>query len=141
MDDEQRSDGTDPVRQGHYGPGALDEVTVPATDPVREAKRRDVHDPADVPVDPDDLRNGGPTRTPGMRTTTGSSAGPGGPGRAGPAPLGEPAEDDAAEDETARTVAPTTTGDATSGGMGTPVGGATSDATTGATSGGDFTNR
>jgi hypothetical protein len=38
----------DPVGHGEYGPGALDEVTVPPNDPVREAKQRDIEDPADV---------------------------------------------------------------------------------------------
>ncbi|HEX5741247.1 MAG TPA: hypothetical protein VFY17_06800, partial [Pilimelia sp.] len=59
----------DPIGHGAYGAGALDEVTVPPTDPVREAKDRDLHDPADVRVDPADLRDGGPTRTPGAMTT------------------------------------------------------------------------
>jgi hypothetical protein len=65
-------------------------------------------------ADLDELRDGGPTETPGARTTTG--------GRAGPASVaGLRARPNAG---------PTTTGDATSGGMGTPVGGGTSDATT-----------
>jgi hypothetical protein len=38
----------DPVGHGEYGPGALDEVTGPPNDPVREAKQRDIEDPADV---------------------------------------------------------------------------------------------
>ena len=52
MSDEQRTGGDDPVGRGHYGPDALNEVTVAPTDPVREAKARDADDPADVPVDP-----------------------------------------------------------------------------------------
>lgn len=140
MNDERRNgdDGDEPIGRGHYGPDALDEVTVPATDPVREAKDHDVQDPADVPVDPEELRNGGPTRNPGMRTTTGSTAGPGGPGRPGrPGHTRPPGRDEVAEQ-----TAPTTTGDATSRGMGTPVGGGTSDATAGgATSGGSSTDR
>ncbi len=67
-----------------------------------------------VEGDPEELLNGGPTRTPGMMTTTGGTAGPNsfkpranhGPG-----------------------VAPTTTGDATTGGF-TSEPGATSDAST-----------
>lgn len=95
----------------------MSEITEPPTDPVREAKQRDLDDPADVDIDPEVLRQGGPTRTPGAVTTTG--------GRAGPAmrhATGQRAEGK---------VAPTTTGDATSGGTGTPTGGTTSDASTG----------
>lgn len=94
-------------------------MTVPPTDPVREAKERDVDDPAHTRADPEELRQGGPTRTPGMATTTGGRAGPAmrpGPGRP----------------QTGRgKVAPTTTGDAGSGGMHTPAEGTTRDATTG----------
>jgi|tagenome__1003787_1003787.scaffolds.fasta_scaffold20767380_3 hypothetical protein len=92
------------------------EVTDPS-DGVAEAERRDRGDVADVPVDPDVLRDGGPTRTPGMVTTTGGTAGPASVRRGGGQPTGK--------------VAPTTTGDATSGGMTTGTGGATSDNTTG----------
>ena len=42
----------DPVGHGEYGPGALDEVTVPPNDPVRAAKQWDTEDPADVHVEP-----------------------------------------------------------------------------------------
>jgi hypothetical protein len=93
----------------------LDEITDP-TDDVAEAKRRDWGDVADVPVDPDVLRDGGPTTTPGMMTTTGGKAGPASVRRGTAHPPGK--------------VAPTTTGDATSGGMGTGAGGSTSDNTT-----------
>ncbi len=79
----------------------------------------DWEDPADVPVDPDELRDGGPTRTGGMVTTTGGTAGPASVRRV-------PREGE--------NVAPTTTGDATSGGMQGGMGGSTSDATTGAES-------
>jgi len=91
------------------------EVTDPA-DGVAEAKRRDWGDVADVPVDPQELRDGGPTRTPGMVTTTGGKAGPASVRRVPRRASGK--------------VAPTTTGDATSGGMSTGQGGGTSDNTT-----------
>jgi hypothetical protein len=113
---------------GEYGPGAFDEVTVPPNDERREAERRDVHDPADVGVDVDELRDGGPTVTPGMVTTTG--------GKAGPASVhrlpGRP--------ETDGKVAPTTTGDATTGGMRSPARGSTSDASGAASQVGNFTD-
>jgi hypothetical protein len=102
---------------------------------MEEVKRRDWGDPADVPVDPGKWRDGGPTNSGGRLTTTGGTGGnarrprpappPGrnaAPGRRGPTgtPTGK--------------VAPTTTGDATTGGMRTPPGGSTSDASTGAES-------
>jgi hypothetical protein len=71
-------------------------------------------------VEPRDTRDGGPTRTRGMVTTTGGSAGRASVRRSQPPRGGK--------------VAPTTTGDATSGGMRGGMGGATSDATTGAES-------
>src|SRR5919199_4095864 len=89
----------------------MSEITEPPTDPVREAKQRDLDDPADVDIDPEVLRQGGPTRTPGAVTTTGGRAGPAMRHASGQRGEGK--------------VAPTTTGDATSGGMGTPTGGAT----------------
>ena len=64
-----------------------------------------------------ELRDGGPTTTPGVMTTTGGTAGPNSfktRPRSGPG------------------VANTTTGDATTGGMDTPVDGYTSDASTNA---------
>jgi hypothetical protein len=64
-------------------------------------------------TDLDELRDGGPTRTPGAMTTTGGSA--------GPASVRRRVQPGAA---------PTTTGAAGSGGMHAPIGGATSDATT-----------
>lgn len=97
-----------------YAPGAADEVTVPPADPVREAKDWDIDDPAHVKVDPEVLRQGGPTKTPGAVTTTG--------GAAGPAMKPTPGHKNEGR------VAPTTTGDATTGGMTTPRGGSTSDA-------------
>jgi hypothetical protein len=77
----------------------------------------------DREVELEELRNGGPTRTGGMVTTTG--------GTAGPASIRRPTNPDAA---------PTTTGDATSGGMATPVRTSTSDASGGGTEAGDFTD-
>jgi hypothetical protein len=117
----------DPIHRDVYSENVLDEVTDPPTDPVGEAKRRDVDDPADVPIDPQEWRNGGPTRTPGLRTTTG--------GRAGPASRSK------ARRPRPGKVAPTTTGDATSGGFDSPMRTSTSDATTGATDAGNFTDR
>jgi hypothetical protein len=95
----------------------MSEINEPPTDPAREAKQGDFEDVADVDIDPEVLRQGGPTRTPGAVTTTGGRAGPG--MRQATGQLGEDK------------VAPTTTGDATSGGMRTPTGGSTSDASTG----------
>lgn len=115
------------AKQRHR-PEALDEVTEPPTDPVREAKRRDLDDPADVPIDPEMLRRGGPVRAERAIRVTG--------GRPEPEPVRRRTNRDRGEK-----VAPTTTGDATSGGMNTPGGGATSDATTAATSAGDFRDR
>jgi hypothetical protein len=106
-----------------------------------EVKRQDWGDVADVPVDTEKLRDGGPTRSPGAMTTTGGTGGdarrprpappPGrnvAPGRRGPTGQGGGAKPSGK-------VAPTTTGDATSGGMQAPTGAATtSDATTGAES-------
>jgi hypothetical protein len=69
----------------------------------------------DPHVDLDELRDGGPTRTPGMRTTTGGTAGPASTAglRAGNPGAG-----------------PTTTGDATTGGMDGSAATTTSDAST-----------
>lgn len=108
------------------GRGAMEEVTLPPTDPVREAKRRDIEDPADVDVDPQDLLEGGPTRYPGSVTTTGGTAGPGNVRRLR---------------RHGQKVAPTTTGDATTGGMNNAAGGSTSDAMSGADSSGNFTRK
>jgi hypothetical protein len=116
----------DPVGHGEYGPGALDEVT-PPSDPVREAKQRDIEDPADVDAEPGGLRDGGPVGPRGAITTTGGKAGPASVHRRTRRPGGN--------------VAPTTTGDATSGGMTTPAGGSTSDAAGGGSSAGNFTDR
>ncbi len=69
-----------------------------------------------VDQDPEVLRNGGPTRTEGMMTTTGGVAGPN-TFRARPKP------------PPGVKVAPTTTGDATTGGFTSEAGG-TSDSST-----------
>ncbi len=95
----------------------MSEITEPPNDPVREAKEHDLDDPADVQVDPEVLRQGGPTDTPGAITTTGGRAGPAMRRATGQRGTGK--------------IAPTTTGDATTGGMRTPAGGSTSDASTG----------
>jgi hypothetical protein len=81
-------------------------------------------------LDEEILRDGGPTRGHGAVTTTGGTAGPASVRRRTNRDIGD-----------GRKVAPTTTGDATSGGMGTPAGGATSDGTTGGATAGNFTER
>jgi hypothetical protein len=75
----------------------------------------DLESTVDRDADLEELRNGGPTRTPGAMTTTGGTAGP-----ASVAGLRRSSPD----------AGPTTTGDAGSGGMGTPLGTANSDNTT-----------
>jgi hypothetical protein len=67
---------------GAYGEGALDEVTVPPNDVQRVIQDEDPGDPADVPIDPPALRDGGPTRGQGAITTTGGTAGASAAGRA-----------------------------------------------------------
>jgi hypothetical protein len=114
---------------GQYGPGALDEVTVPPSDERREAQASDIDDPADVAVDMDELKDGKPTVSPGVATTTG--------GKAGPASVHRRAGRPGARGK----VAPTTTGDATTGGMRTRAGGPVSDASGGASQVGEFTER
>ncbi|MFJ6196951.1 hypothetical protein [Micromonospora sp. NPDC092111] len=114
---------------GVYGPGALDEVTVPRTDVTRAIQEDDPGDPADVPIDPEVLRDGGPTRGQGALTTTGGTAGPASVRRVARQPERHPGK-----------VAPTTTGDATTGGLSTPAGGATSDQSASASQVGDFTD-
>jgi hypothetical protein len=76
----------------------------------------------DADLDPEVLRNGGPTRTPGMLTTTGGNAGP---NSAKPKPF---------RPEGVK-IAPTTTGDAGTGGMETPIRSSTSDASSTAVGG------
>jgi hypothetical protein len=112
-DNDMRSQAEREVTHGAYGEGVSD---VPHT--YREDRGDD--DPglsSTLPAgtDVDQLRDGGPTRTPGVATTTGGTAGPNSfrtPPRSGPG------------------VANTTTGDATTGGMDTPTDGSTSDAST-----------
>ncbi|GAB2930638.1 hypothetical protein GCM10027280_17680 [Micromonospora polyrhachis] len=99
-----------------YAPGAAAEVTLPATDEWQEVQDHEEEDIADAAVGPEVLRDGGPTRNRGVVTTTGGTAGPASVRRRPRAPGGD--------------VAPTTTGDATTGGLGTPTGGATSDQST-----------
>ncbi|MEU5939914.1 hypothetical protein ABZ807_12105 [Micromonospora sp. NPDC047548] len=119
----------DRLTAGVYGEGALDEVTVPQTDVLRVIQEEDPDDPADVPVDPNVLRDGGPTRGQGALTTTGGTAGPASVRRLARQPERHPG-----------VVAPTTTGDATTGGMSTPAGGSTSDASAPGSHVGDVTD-
>ena len=117
------------VAGGVYGDGALDEITVPQTDVERMRQELDPDDPADVPVDPTVLRDGGPTRGQGAVTTTGGTAGPASVRRVARQPERHPGK-----------VAPTTTGDATTGGLSTPAGGSTSDASSAGAQVGNFTD-
>ncbi|WP_229401357.1 hypothetical protein [Micromonospora okii] len=117
------------IAGGVYGEGALDEVTVPQTDETRVIQDEDPDDPADAPVDPEVLRDGGPTRGQGAVTTTGGTAGPASVRRVARQPEQHPGK-----------VAPTTTGDATTGGLSTPAGGSTSDQSSSASQVGNFTD-
>ena len=117
------------VAGGVYGEGALDEVTVPQTDVERMRQELDPDDPADVPVDPTVLSDGGPTRGQGAVTTTGGTAGPASVRRVARQPEKHPGK-----------VAPTTTGDASTGGLSTPAGGSTSDNSATGAQVGNFTN-
>lgn len=107
------------IAGGVYGEGALDEVTVPQTDVQRVIQDEDPDDPAHVHIDPDVLRDGGPTRGQGAVTTTGGTAGPASVRRVARQPEDHPGK-----------VAPTTTGDATTGGLSTPTRSSTSDQST-----------
>lgn len=117
------------VAGGVYGEGALDEVTVPQTDVERVIQEEDPDDPAHVRIDPEVLRDGGPTRGQGAVTTTGGTAGPASARRLARQPERHPG-----------VVAPTTTGDATTGGLSTPAGGSTSDASSTGSQVGNFTD-
>ena len=117
------------VAGGVYAEGALDEVTEPQTDVERMRQELDPDDPADVPVDPTVLRDGGPTRGQGAVTTTGGTAGPASVRRVARQPEKHPGK-----------VAPTTTGDASTGGLSTPAGGSTSDNSATGAQVGNFTN-
>ncbi|SBT38898.1 hypothetical protein GA0070621_0523 [Micromonospora narathiwatensis] len=117
------------IAGGVYGEGALDEVTVPQTDVLRVIQDEDPDDPAHVSVDPTVLRDGGPTRGQGAVTTTGGTAGPASARRVARQPERHRGK-----------VAPTTTGDATTGGLSTPAGGSTSDASSSGSQVGNFTN-
>ncbi|MFC4145170.1 hypothetical protein ACFO0M_02775 [Micromonospora mangrovi] len=132
-EDDMRQDAArqaeDRVAGGVYGDGVLDEVTVPPTDVNRVIQDEDPGDPADVPIDPEVLRDGGPTRGQGAVTTTGGTAGPASTRRIARQPEQHPG-----------TVAPTTTGDATTGGMSTPAGGSTSDQSASGSQVGNFTD-
>ncbi|MFI2652537.1 hypothetical protein [Micromonospora fulviviridis] len=117
------------VAGGVYGEGALDEVTVPQTDVTRVIQEYDPDDPAHTPVDPNVLRDGGPTAGQGAVTTTGGVAGPASARRVARQPERHPGK-----------VAPTTTGDATTGGLSTPAGGSTSDTSSSGSQVGNFTD-
>ncbi|MFI6264060.1 hypothetical protein [Micromonospora sp. NPDC051006] len=125
-EDDMRQDAArraeDRIAGGVYGKGALDEVTLPPTDIERVLQDEDPDDPAHVRVDPNVLRDGGPTGGQGAVTTTGGTAGPASVRRVARQPERHRGK-----------VAPTTTGDATTGGMSTPAGGSTSDQSTTAT--------
>lgn len=111
-----------------YGPGAAKDVTLPPADERRQAHVLDIDDPADADVDPDVLRDGGPTRHRGVATTTGGR-------RAGPASVHRRPRRPGGK------VAPTTPGDAGSGKLSTPAGGSTSDGVSQANQVGNFTDR
>ncbi|WP_435587971.1 hypothetical protein [Micromonospora aurantiaca (nom. illeg.)] len=132
-EDDMRQDAARRAEQrvagGVYGEGALDEVTVPQTDVERMRQELDPDDPADVPVDPTVLRDGGPTRGQGAVTTTGGTAGPASVRRVARQPEKHPGK-----------VAPTTTGDASTGGLSTPAGGSTSDNSSTGAQVGNFTD-
>ncbi|MFU8875807.1 hypothetical protein [Micromonospora sp. SL4-19] len=117
------------IAGGVYAKGALDEVTVPQTDVERVIQDEDPGDPAHVRVDPNVLRDGGPTRGQGAVTTTGGTAGPASARRVARQPERHRGK-----------VAPTTTGDATTGGLSTPAGGSTSDASSSGSQVGNFTD-
>jgi hypothetical protein len=117
------------IAGGVYGEGALDEVTVPQTDVTRVIQEEDPDDPAHTPVDANVLRDGGPTRGQGAVTTTGGTAGPASARRVARQPERHRGK-----------VAPTTTGDATTGGLSTPAGGSTSDASSSGSQVGNFTD-
>ncbi|MEU8262457.1 hypothetical protein AB0C02_17720 [Micromonospora sp. NPDC048999] len=117
------------IAGGVYAKGAVDEVTVPQTDVLRVIQEEDPDDPAHVPVDPNVLRDGGPTRGQGAVTTTGGTAGPASARRVARQPERHRGK-----------VAPTTTGDATTGGLSTPAGGSTSDASSSGAQVGNFTD-
>lgn len=114
---------------GVYGEDALNEVNARPADEQRVIQQEDPGDPADIPIDPNVLRDGGPTRGQGAVTTTGGTAGPASVRRLARQPERHPG-----------TVAPTTTGDATTGGLSTPAGGSTSDQSSSASQIGGFTD-
>jgi hypothetical protein len=108
-----------------YGPGYLDEITLPRDEAAQARETAGLQDVAEHPIDPFIYESGGPTDTRGMVTTTG--------GRAGPASV-HPYHD--RQPKGPGKVANPPPGDAGSGGMGTPVGGPVSDATTAGSVGG-----
>jgi hypothetical protein len=113
--DQQRIEAE--IGHGAYGPEVLDEPTRPRADRGNEDPEA-LSSTIAADTDVEALRNGGPTRTPGVMTTTGGTAGP---NSFRPRP-NRPAE--------GQKIAPTTTGDATTGGMDMTDRGTTSDAST-----------
>ena len=114
--DEQRIEAE--IGNGAYGPDVLNEPTRPRDDrgdPDPDALSSTI----DAGTDVEALRNGGPTRTPGVMTTTGGTAGPN-------SFRPKPNRPDGVK------IAPTTTGDATTGGMDMTDRASTSDASTNA---------
>jgi hypothetical protein len=101
---------------------------------MEEVKRRDWEDLADVPVNPGKWRDGGPTNSGGRLTTTGGTGGNARRPRPAPPPGRTAAPGRRGPTSATGKVAPTTTGDATTGGMESPLGGSTRDASTGAES-------
>ncbi|GAB3956844.1 hypothetical protein GCM10027614_70480 [Micromonospora vulcania] len=65
-EDDMRQDAArradDRIAGGVYGKGAIDEVTLPRTDVERMIQQDDPFDPAKEDIDPQVLRDGGPTR-------------------------------------------------------------------------------
>lgn len=112
-----------PEQRAHSG--RVEGVNPEPADPSATKQVVDPDDPADAHVDPQVLRDGGPTRFGGALTTTGGTAGPASVRRIA---------------RRGRNVAPTTTGSAETGGMSTPVPGHTSDASGPAPASGLFTD-
>lgn len=119
---------------GQYGPGAIDEVTLPPTDVTSELQRRDVGDPAKAAVNVDELRDGGPSEFGPAVTTTGGTAGPASSRRRPARPGGKGSGGKGK-------IAQTTTGDASTSNRNTPAAGSTSDASGPASQVGNFTKR
>jgi hypothetical protein len=112
--DEQRIEAE--LGHGAYGADVLNEPTRPRDDRGDEEPGA-LSSTVPAGTDTEALRNGGPTRTPGVMTTTGGTAGPN-------SFRPKPYRPDGVK------IAPTTTGDATTGGMDMVDRASTSDAST-----------